>query len=86
MLDLPVHAGVRHGGPIDVDVVFIIESEELLPSELHAIVHDNGVRDSKVWTISRKNSTACSDLIVEIGRATIHFVNLSTSYIHRAPS
>ena len=27
--------------------------------------------------MSRKNSTACLDLIVEIGRASIHFVNLS---------
>ena len=32
----------------------------------------------KRWMMSRKNSTACSDLIVEIGRALIHFVNLST--------
>ena len=39
--------GVRHGGPIDMDVVFIVESEELCPGELHAIVHDNGVWDSK---------------------------------------
>ena len=31
----------------------------------------------KRWMMSRKNSTACSDLIVEIGRASIHFVNLS---------
>ena len=47
MLDLPVHAGVCHGGPINTDVVFIAESEELLSGELHAIVHDNGVLDSK---------------------------------------
>ena len=39
--------GVRHGGPIDADVVFIVESKELLPSDLRAVVHDNGVRDSK---------------------------------------
>ena len=38
---------MRHGGPIDVDVVFIIESEELFPSELRAIVRDNRVQDSK---------------------------------------
>ena len=38
---------MRHGGPIDVDVVCIVESEELLSSELHAIVRDDGVRDSK---------------------------------------
>ena len=43
MLDLPVHAGVCHGGPIDMDVIFIIELEELLLDELCAVVHDNGV-------------------------------------------
>jgi len=32
----------------------------------------------KRWTMSRKNSTACKDLIAEIGRASIHVVNLST--------
>ena len=47
MLDLLVHAGVRHGGPIDADVVFVAESEELLSGELCAIVRDNGVRYSK---------------------------------------
>ena len=30
-----------------MDVIFIVELEELLPSELRAIVHDNGVRYSK---------------------------------------
>ena len=38
---------MRHGGPIDPDVVFIAESEELLSGELRAIVRDDGVRDSK---------------------------------------
>ena len=47
MLGLPVRAGVCHGGPIDADVVFIVESEELLSGELRAIVRDDGVRDSK---------------------------------------
>ena len=46
-LDLPVRSGVHDGGPIDLDVVFIAKLEELCPSELRAIVHDNGVRDSK---------------------------------------
>ena len=36
-----------HGGPIDADVVFIVESKELCPSEVHVVVRDNGVRDSK---------------------------------------
>ena len=29
------------------------------------------------WMMSRKNIMAYSDLIVEIGRASIHFINLS---------
>ena len=47
MLDLPIHAGVRHSGPIDVDVVLIEESKELLSGELRAIVRDDGVQDPK---------------------------------------
>ena len=38
---------MRHGGPIDVDMVFIVESEELLSGELRAVVRDNGVRNPK---------------------------------------
>ena len=38
---------MRDGGPIDPDVVFIIESEELLSGELRVVVGD-GVLDSKV--------------------------------------
>ena len=38
---------MRHGSPIDVDVVFVIESEELFSGELRIVVRDNGVRDSK---------------------------------------
>ena len=40
--------GVCHGSPIDTDVVFIVESKELLSDELCAVVCDNGVRDYKV--------------------------------------
>ena len=38
---------MHHGGPIDADVVFIVESEELFPSELRAVIHDNLVQNSK---------------------------------------
>ena len=38
---------MRHGGPIDPDVVVITELEELLSGELHAIVRDDGVWDPK---------------------------------------
>ena len=54
MLDLPVHAGVRHGSPIDSDVVFIVELEELLFGELRAVVHDDGVRDPKVMDVVKE--------------------------------
>ena len=47
MLDLPVRLGVRDGGPIDVDVVFIAKLEEFPASELCAVVCDDGVRYSK---------------------------------------
>ena len=38
---------MRHGGPIDTDVVFIAELEELLSGELRSVVHDNGIQDPK---------------------------------------
>ena len=68
MLDLPVRAGVRHGGPIDADVVFIVELEELCPSELHVVVRDNGFWDSKAMDDVKEEHTACSKLIAEVGR------------------
>ena len=46
--------GVSYGIPIDADVIFIIELEELLPSELHAIVRDNGVWYSKAMDDVKK--------------------------------
>ena len=47
MLDLPVHPGMRDGCPIDLDVLFIVESNEFPASELCAVVGDDGVRYSK---------------------------------------
>ena len=38
---------MHHSGPIDVDVVFIAESKELLSGELHAVVYYDGVQDPK---------------------------------------
>ena len=35
------------GGPIDLDVLFIVESNEFLADELCAVVCDDGVRYSK---------------------------------------
>ena len=47
MLDLPIHAGVRYGSPINADVVVVAEPKEFLPSELCAIVSYYGVWDPK---------------------------------------
>ena len=79
MLHLPVCAGVCHGGPIDVDVVFIVESKELFQVNCMLLSMIMEFETPKRWTMSRKNIMACSDLITEIGRASIHFVNLSTT-------
>ena len=78
MLDLPVRAGVRHGGPIDMDVVLSHNQRNffLLNYVSLSVIMEFGT--PKRWTMSRKNSMAYSDLITEIGRASIHFVNLST--------
>ena len=38
---------MHHSGPINVDVVFIVESEELLSGEPCVVVRDDGVWDSK---------------------------------------
>jgi len=47
VLNLAIHVGVCHDGPIDADVVVIIESEEFFRGELCVVVCDDGVRDSK---------------------------------------
>ena len=47
MLDLPIRAGVRYGGPVNTDVVLITKSKELLSGELRVIVYDDRVQDSK---------------------------------------
>jgi hypothetical protein len=38
---------VSYGGPVHTDVVVLAEVQELLPSELRAIVGDYGVWDPK---------------------------------------
>jgi hypothetical protein len=77
MFDLPIRAGVHHGGPIDSDVVVIAEPEEFLSCKLLSLSVMMEFGTPKRWLMSRKNSTACLDLIVVIDQASIHFVNLS---------
>ena len=38
---------MRYESPVDADVIFITELEELLFGELRAVVHDDGVWDSE---------------------------------------
>jgi hypothetical protein len=45
MLHLPICHGVSHGGTVHPDVVVLAEVQELLGSELGAIVGDDGVWD-----------------------------------------
>ena len=66
---------MRDGGPIDLDVVFITESKELLSGELRAVVRDDGVWDSKAMDDVEEEQHGCLDLTTEIRRASIHFVN-----------
>jgi hypothetical protein len=47
MLYLPIRHGVSYDGPVHTDVVVLVEVQELLASELGAIVGDDGVRDPK---------------------------------------
>jgi hypothetical protein len=47
MLHQPIGHGVSYDGPVHTDVVVLAEVQELLPSELRAIVGDDGVRDPK---------------------------------------
>ena len=47
-LDLPVRPGVRDGHPIDLDVLFVAESNEFPVGELRDVVCDDGVWYSKM--------------------------------------
>jgi hypothetical protein len=46
-LHLPICHWVSNGGPVHTDVVVFAEVQELFPSELRAIVGDDGVWDPK---------------------------------------
>ena len=69
---------MRHDSRIDTDVVFIAELEELFLDELRAVVRDNGVRDSKAMDDVKEEQHGLLGLDCGIGRASIHFLNLST--------
>ena len=57
--------------------MFIANLEELLASELHAIICDDGVQDSKAMDDVEEEQHDLLRFDHEIGRASIHFVNLS---------
>jgi hypothetical protein len=67
---------VSYGGPVHTDVVVFAEVQELLPSELRAIVGDDGVWDPKamddrpVWFVANC-ATLCLRLVVRIEELTL---------------
>ena len=77
MLDLPVHMGVHDCCPINPNVVIIAELEEFLACKQCAIICDDRVRHAKAVDNVKDKARVCVDLIVVIGLASIHFVNLS---------
>ena len=60
-----------------MDVMFIAKSEELLPSELRAIVHGDGVWDSEAMDDVEEEQHDLLGFYREDRSAFIHFVNLS---------
>ena len=60
-----------------MDVAAITKLEEFFPVNCVPLSVMMEFGTPKQWMMSRKNNTACLDLIVEIGRASIHLVNLS---------
>jgi hypothetical protein len=60
-----------------MDVVVVTEIQKLFTSELGAIVRDDAVGNPKAVDDVGKKSTACSGLMLVIGRASIHLENLS---------
>ena len=61
-----------------MDVIFISELEELLPSELRVVVSDNGVWYSKAMDDIKEEQHSLLGLDRGDQLASIHFVNLST--------
>jgi hypothetical protein len=60
-----------------MDVVVVAEIQKIFTSELGAIIRDDVVGNPKVVDDVGKKSTTCSDLMLVIGRASIHLENLS---------
>jgi hypothetical protein len=63
--------------PVHADVVVVTEFQEFLAGELGAIVGDDEVWYPNLSMMSVKNNTTYSDLRLVMGRASIHFDNLS---------
>ena len=70
---------MRHNRPVHTYVVVVAERQEILTCELGAVVGDDRVRDPEPEDDVGKEQNACSDLILPMGRASIHLENLSTA-------
>jgi hypothetical protein len=68
---------VRHGVPIDAYFVFIAEPEDFFLVNCVPLSMMMEFGTPNWWMISVKKSTACSDLILVSGHASIHLENLS---------
>jgi hypothetical protein len=68
-------------------LVVLAEVQELLPSELCAIVGDDRVRDPKAMDDVCEERHSCSDLMLVRGRTSIHLENVSmvTSRCEKPP-
>jgi hypothetical protein len=55
----------------------VVEIQKLFASKLGAVVCDDAIRNPKRWTMSVKNSTTCSDLMLVIEWASMHLENSS---------
>jgi hypothetical protein len=65
MLHLAISSWVSDGGPIDSNVIVIVESKEFLPSEEHAIIGDYGVWNSKsVYDVEKIPPCLCILLLL----------------------
>jgi hypothetical protein len=67
---------MSYGRPEHTDVMVVAEIQKPSVGELGVVVRDNAFGNPKV-IMSVKNSTACSDLMLVMGRASIHLENLS---------
>ena len=71
------HPGVAHNYPIYIDALFVAELLKLFPVNCVPLSVMTEFSTSKHWIMLVTNFTTCSEVILMIGHALIHLVNLS---------